>query len=84
MNCHTPHGSNEARLMKERMNFLCSSCHSAESNNSGGAFGGAHSIPFRGPGSSFLNPALANQRQCLNCHSQIHGSNSPSGAFFFR
>ena len=36
--------------MKERMNFLCSSCHSSEANNSGGAFGGAHSIPFRGPG----------------------------------
>jgi DmsE family decaheme c-type cytochrome len=84
LNCHTPHGSNEARLMKERMNFLCSSCHSAESNNSGGAFGGAHSIPFRGPGSSFFNSALANQRTCLNCHSQVHGSNSPAGAFFFR
>ena len=84
LNCHTPHGSNEPRLMKERVNFLCSSCHSAQSNNSGGAFGGAHSIPFRGPGSSFFNSALANQRTCLNCHSQVHGSNSPSGAFFFR
>jgi DmsE family decaheme c-type cytochrome len=83
-NCHTPHGSNEPRLMKERMNFLCSSCHSAASNNSGGAFGGPHSIPFRGPGTPSFNSALANQRQCLNCHSQIHGSNSPSGAYFFR
>jgi DmsE family decaheme c-type cytochrome len=85
LNCHTPHGSNEARLMKERMNFLCSSCHSAESNNSGGAFGGRASIPFHSQtGSSFVNSALANQRQCINCHSQVHGSNSPSGAFFFR
>jgi len=85
MNCHTPHGSNEARLMKERMNFLCSSCHSAESNNSGGAFGGRASIPYHSPlGSTFVNSALANQRQCVNCHSQVHGSNSPSGAFFFR
>jgi len=82
--CHSPHGSNEPRLMKERMNFMCSSCHSASSNNSGGAFGGHASIPFRGPGSAMFNSALANQRQCLNCHSQIHGSNSPSGAFFFR
>ncbi len=31
LNCHTPHGSNQPRLMKEQMNFLCSSCHSAES-----------------------------------------------------
>ncbi len=84
-NCHTPHGSVEASLMKERMNFLCSSCHSAESNNSGGAFGGNASIPYHSPnGSSFVNSALANQRQCINCHSEVHGSNSPSGAFFFR
>jgi len=84
LNCHTPHGSNQPRLMKEQMNFLCASCHSAVSNNSGGAFGGAHSIPFRGPGNSSFNSALANQRQCVNCHSQVHGSNSPAGAFFIR
>lgn len=84
MNCHTPHGSNQPRLMVEQMNFLCSSCHSAQSNNSGGAFGGHASIPFRGPGGTQFNSALGNQRQCLNCHSQVHGSNSPAGAFFFR
>jgi len=82
-NCHTPHGSTEARLFKERMNFLCSSCHSAVSNNSGGAFGGAHSIPGQ-QGGVAINSALANQRRCVSCHSQIHGSNSPNGAFFFR
>jgi DmsE family decaheme c-type cytochrome len=84
LNCHNPHGSNQPRLMVEQSNFLCSSCHSAQTNNSGGAFGGAHSIPFRGPGNSSFNSALANQRTCLNCHSQVHGSNSPAGAFFFR
>lgn len=83
-NCHTPHGSNQARLMKEPLNFLCSSCHSSEANSSGGAFGGAHSIPTGPVGSSFFAAELATQRKCLNCHSQIHGSNSPSGAFFFR
>jgi DmsE family decaheme c-type cytochrome len=83
-NCHTPHGSNQPRLLKEPLNFLCSSCHSSEGNSSGGAFGGAHSVPFRGPGTGNFNSALANQRQCLNCHSQVHGSNSPSGAFFLR
>lgn len=84
LNCHTPHGSNQPRLLIEPMNFLCSSCHSSQANSSGGAFGGAHSIPFNGPGSSFFNSALANQRTCVNCHSQVHGSNSPAGAFFFR
>ncbi|MGD0432399.1 MAG: DmsE family decaheme c-type cytochrome [Acetobacteraceae bacterium] len=84
VNCHNPHGSNEPRLLVERMNFLCSSCHSSQANSSGGAFGGHGAIPFRGPGSTRFSSALANQRTCINCHSQVHGSNSPSGAFFFR
>jgi predicted CXXCH cytochrome family protein len=48
LTCHTPHGSNEPRPMKSRMNFLCASCHSAQGNFSGGAVG-ASSIPNRGP-----------------------------------
>ncbi len=86
LNCHTPHGSNEPRLLKARMGFICSTCHSAETaNHSGGAFGGARSVPPRGaPGNLSFNSALANQRACVNCHSEIHGSNSPAGAFFFR
>ncbi len=84
LTCHNPHGSNEPRLMKERMTFLCDGCHSAAANHSGGAFGGLRSVPFRGPGNSSINSALANQRTCTNCHVQIHGSNSPAGAFFFR
>jgi DmsE family decaheme c-type cytochrome len=84
LNCHTPHGSNEARLLKERMNFMCSSCHSAISNGSGGAFGGAHSLPGNLEGTATFSSALANNRMCLNCHSQVHGSNSPNGAYFFR
>jgi len=84
-NCHTPHGSTQARLMIEPLNFLCSSCHSAQANQSGGAFGGAGSIPYHSQtGSTRFNSALANQRQCVNCHSQVHGSNSPSGPYFFR
>ena len=84
LNCHTPHGSNEARLLKDRMNFMCSSCHSAVSNSSGGAFGGAHSFPGNLQGAATFNSALANNRTCLNCHSQVHGSNNPNGAYFFR
>ena len=35
-----------------------------------------------GAGSSDINcGGLANQRTCVNCHSQVHGSNSPSGAY---
>jgi len=84
LNCHSPHGSNQPRLLKEPLNFLCSSCHSSQANSSGGAFGGAHSIPFGPTGSQFFSSALANQRACLNCHSQVHGSNNPNGAYFLR
>jgi DmsE family decaheme c-type cytochrome len=81
-NCHTPHGSTEARLMKENMGFMCSSCHSSNSSHSGGNFGGAGSVPGHNPAQYAAE--LANQRECLNCHSQVHGSNSPNGAFFMR
>jgi len=83
-NCHTPHGATEARLMKENMGFMCSSCHSAVSNSSGGAFGGGHALLGNLQGQATYNSALGNNRLCLNCHSQIHGSNSPNGAYFFR
>jgi DmsE family decaheme c-type cytochrome len=84
LNCHTPHGSNEASLLKDRQNFMCASCHSSVSNESGGAFGGAHALPGNLEGTAMFNSALANNRMCLNCHSEIHGSNSPNGAYFFR
>ncbi len=83
-NCHTPHGSVEQRLMKENMGFMCSSCHSAISNSSGGAFGGGHSLLGNLQGQATYNSALGNNRLCLNCHSQVHGSNSPNGAYFLR
>ena len=87
LNCHTPHGSNQPRLMKEQMNFLCASCHSVGSQQQRRCLRrrARFRSPFRGAwGSVFFNSALANQRDCVNCHSQVHGSNSPAGAFFFR
>ena len=84
-NCHTPHGSVEERLLRENPGFMCSSCHSSlAANHSGGAFGGANALPGNLLGKAVFNSALGNQRLCLNCHSQIHGSNSPNGAYFFR
>jgi DmsE family decaheme c-type cytochrome len=83
-NCHTPHGSSQAAMLTERMPYLCSSCHSASgSNSSGGFFGGSRSLP----GHSTNNLAMSNElnnRSCLNCHSNIHGSNSPGGQAFLR
>lgn len=76
--CHHPHGSvNQARL-KKNPPLLCQQCHSVAGHPSvartpAGLPGGG------GGGSAFL---LAGS--CLNCHSQIHGSNHPSGAKLMR
>lgn len=82
--CHTPHGSPEARLLIERMPFLCSSCHSSADNTSGGFFGGAQALPGGAPLRLGMSDPHLQYRSCLNCHTQVHGSNSPSGAAFFR
>jgi len=77
LNCHTPHGSTQAALLIERPPYLCQSCH----DNSG-----HQSQPMAGQnlaGQIAANVRLM-ARGCVNCHSQIHGSNSPNGAFLTR
>jgi DmsE family decaheme c-type cytochrome len=67
--CHTPHGSNHAALLKRRAPLLCQSCHSQR---------GHPSLSYTdAPGG---NPsAMLLGQSCLNCHTQVHGSNHPSG-----
>jgi DmsE family decaheme c-type cytochrome len=60
LGCHTPHGSQNARLLNmPNVNTLCNQCHSPV------AAGTIHSM---GAGSSELTP-------CISCHTYIHGSN---------
>jgi DmsE family decaheme c-type cytochrome len=74
--CHRPHGSNHPALLTQRVPLLCQQCHSQA---------GHPSLPFTPAGlppgmpSGFL---LANS--CTNCHSQVHGSNHPSGVKLMR
>ncbi len=63
-NCHKSHGSNHASLLKARAPMLCQSCHMQ----------GRHQTVAGKPNSAFMN-----NRNCLNCHAQVHGSNHPSG-----
>ena len=88
-NCHTPHGSANAPLLKARLPWLCQDCHSgdhARSMYTGGNLAGGAVTTVNG------NKPLQNQapnaqivgRDCLNCHSLIHGSNSPAGTKFQR
>jgi len=67
--CHQPHGTTIASLLKQRPPFLCQECHSHTSHPSQ-----AGAIPSgRTTSTSFLGTA---GRGCLNCHTNIHGSNS--------
>jgi DmsE family decaheme c-type cytochrome len=70
-NCHVPHGSNHNNLLVARQPWMCQQCHAANFHPSG---------VYDGSG---IPPGGADQRilgkQCLNCHSQIHGTNHPSG-----
>jgi DmsE family decaheme c-type cytochrome len=70
--CHRPHGSVNERLLTARGPALCQQCHAAAFHPS---------VPY---GSEGLVGGSANQnllgKNCMNCHSQVHGSNHPSGA----
>ena len=70
--CHRPHGSVNESLLTARGPAQCQQCHAAAFHPS---------VPY---GGNDLAGGSANQnilgKNCLNCHSQVHGSNHPSGA----
>ena len=74
--CHSPHGSVHRALLKKTAPLLCQQCHS-QAGHPGVAYTGA-GLPS-GSASGFM---LAGA--CLNCHSQVHGSNHPSGVKLMR
>lgn len=63
--CHNPHGTTAPNLLKVRSPFLCQECH--EPNTHQGSLG-----TITG---AYARNTLA--RGCLNCHTNIHGSNNP-------
>jgi DmsE family decaheme c-type cytochrome len=72
--CHDPHGSNNDRMLVAKLPMLCQRCH----------------IGTRHPSTIYdANQLTARSnrligRGCVNCHAQIHGSNSPAGNTFLR
>ncbi len=70
--CHRPHGSVHDRLLTARGPALCQQCHAAAFHPSLPV--GSEGLPAGTPNQYLLG------KNCLNCHSQIHGSNHPSGA----
>ncbi|WP_310450882.1 DmsE family decaheme c-type cytochrome [Sulfuritalea sp.] len=73
-NCHNPHGTNIAPMLKVRMPYLCQQCHSTAIGHSNVAFDGSTLAPTSGSAQRILGNA------CANCHMKVHGSNHPSGA----
>lgn len=70
--CHEPHGSGNPALLTKRPPLLCQQCHSRRDH----------------PSLALTGDSLAADRaevfmvagSCSNCHSQVHGSNHPSGS----
>jgi DmsE family decaheme c-type cytochrome len=76
--CHSPHGASNPGMLKARGPVLCQSCHSQQGHPS--IAYGPSGLPGAG-GPTVSSLALGN---CMNCHSQVHGSNHPSGATLTR
>ncbi len=73
--CHDPHGSSNDRMLVVRMPMLCQRCHIASKH------------PATLYDKDQITTNKSNRmfgRSCVNCHSNIHGSNHPSGQFFMR
>lgn len=67
--CHNAHGTIVANLLKHRPPYLCQECHSHSRHPTGD--------PRLATGRTTSRSSLASVgRGCLNCHTNIHGSNS--------
>lgn len=80
-NCHLPHGSNISPMLKSRAPFLCQECH--DGTHASGTPAGQNAAGNQG-GLTIAPSGNLTGRGCMNCHSVIHGSNSPSGGYFQR
>ncbi len=69
LTCHAAHGSNNVSLLTRRSHQLCQQCH-------------VNMLPRHSTVAGF--DVFTFNRGCVNCHSQIHGSNHPSGRTFTR
>jgi DmsE family decaheme c-type cytochrome len=74
--CHEPHGTNNDRMLVSKLPFLCQRCHVTSRHP-----------PTVYEGYLLQNSANGNKiyaRGCTNCHTQVHGSNAPSGKALLR
>jgi DmsE family decaheme c-type cytochrome len=82
LNCHNAHGSNHDKLLVAARPYICQQCHTSPAAHAGQFFRGDQTAQSALSGGT--QSARMIGRSCQNCHSQIHGSNHPSGARFQR
>lgn len=78
-NCHNPHGTTAENLLKARPPFLCHQCHTPHGGQVAQLTGQGQSSTLLSAvtsGKSGINYTMA--RGCVNCHTQVHGTNNPS------
>lgn len=72
--CHQVHGSNHPAMLVRQAPQLCQSCHSNVSGD-----GSGHTRFLQDFKNSGERARFVVGQNCTNCHSQVHGSNHPSG-----
>lgn len=85
LTCHDPHGSNHDKLLQAKQPYLCQRCHFS-GGHPGNLYDRSNTLagsPITIPGGTTIS-SRAVERECKNCHSQVHGSNSLSGPVFGR
>jgi DmsE family decaheme c-type cytochrome len=79
-NCHNPHGTVVESMLKARPPFLCHQCHTPH----GGFIPqllGAQTAANTNTATNLSGKAKTNVtqgRSCMNCHTQVHGTNNPA------
>jgi len=81
-NCHLPHGSNNEKLLVAPRPWLCQQCHDTSIGHPGQFFNNSQTAASALIGGAQSQRVIG--RACQNCHTQIHGSNHPSGERFQR
>jgi DmsE family decaheme c-type cytochrome len=76
--CHSPHGSVYPSLLTKNAPLLCQQCHTVAGHPAV-----AHTSTAL-PGGSSGGAGFLLAGSCTNCHSQVHGSNHPSGVKLMR
>lgn len=76
--CHVSHGSPRAALLAKAAPLLCQDCHTVAGHPA------VARTPAALPANGGTGAIFVTAGSCLNCHTQVHGSNHPAGAKLMR